>query len=620
VHHDEENRKADEPEPQNDAGAEQPGDASATGGQGSPEPAEAGDAPVAFWHDEDPNAVPEIVHEQSAGERILEKNTGASEAVSESDDRPPAGNATPDGQPTAAAAPAPAGPATPCDAGQPSPADAGAPAASPAESVDAAAALPDQAQGAAAESTTSASEATASTDAPSFEIPVQVPLPRYEETQEYVGTGGRRKKRSLVGRFVNFLSWLIIVGFFAAIAVGVLYYRYAADRLYNIQFDSNRTVVVTVAPGDRLSQIIEKLRAQGLLGSYLGIDDAYLLKYLAWANENSNRIKSGVYRLNSSMSLSEIYDKLISGSQDFKVTIPEGKTAKETAAIIKRRLDAFDDQRFLALVSDQNFIRKLGLSIPSLEGYLYPDTYFFAPGMKEEDIIRTMVQNFISRAEENLRGLEKTETSDTLSFHEHVIMASLIEREARLDAERPLIASVIFNRLKKGMRLEIDATVNYALGEWGRRLTYDDLKTSSPYNTYLHSGLPPGPICNPRIESLVATFRPARTDYLYYVYKGDGSHAFATTYEEHLANIRLYRRGTGTPVKQSADTGTAVAEKVVATAADDAPETASGQALSQARQDEPELDATDRDAPSGGKSGEKGAAGQRSSRRRSGRR
>ncbi len=381
---------------------------------------------------------------------------------------------------------------------------------------------------------------------PTFPKPAPHVLPPCEETQEVPG-GPQRRRRSFFAQLLNTLWWFVIIALFGTIIFAGLYYRYASDRLFNIQFDTNRTVVLTVAPGERLSHIIEKLRAEGLLSSYLGVDDGFLLKYLAWINNNSNKIKSGVYRLNSSMSLSQIYDKLIEGSQDFKVTIPEGKTAKETAALIKRKLDSFDENRFLALVHDPQFIEKLGLSVPSLEGYLYPDTYFFAPGMKEEEIIRMMVENFIKRAETALSHVERTETSDTLSFHEHVIMASLIEREARLDTERPLIASVIFNRLKKGMKLEIDAAINYALGDWGKRLTHSDLQTSSPYNTYLHKGLPPGPICNPHISSLVATFQPAKTNYLFYVYKGDGSHAFAETYEEHLANIRLYRRGASSP-------------------------------------------------------------------------
>lgn len=511
-----------------------------------PAASDASEVPVACWLDEDPDAVPEIA--RRAGNRPQQENaerlTESIGAGNSAQTTPQENNAQrPREMNTLQAQAEERHGAAPRDRDRdssPQPGPSGTPPAAsdidPGSHASRQETSPPPSSAAPGASTTEAPP-------PRFEIPPQVPLPHYEETQEIAPPHLKRRPRSPWAVVLNTLSWLTILAFFAAIALGVLYYRYATDRLFNMRLDTNRTVILTVSPGERLPQIIAKLRKEGVLGSFLGIDDSYLLRYLAWANENSNRIKTGVYRLNTSMSLNEIYEKLIAGSQDFKVTIPEGKTAKETAAIIKRKVDTFDEQRFLALVEDKSFIAGLGLDVPSLEGYLYPDTYYFAPGMKEEDIIRAMVENFIKRAESKLAGIQRTETSDTLTFHEHVIMASLIEREARVDEERPLIASVIFNRLKRGMRLEIDATVNYALGEWGRRLNYQDLKTSSSYNTYLHKGLPPGPICNPQIESLVATFRPAATNYLYYVYKGDGYHAFAATYEEHLSNIRLYRRG-----------------------------------------------------------------------------
>lgn len=492
------------------------------------EPTDGADAPVAFWADEDPDALPEVVRRKL--EAHLESET-ASQTTPAMDAR---GNRSQE-QPPANAPLEGAAPQT-VNAQRSEESNEAENAAS------SQAASPEAVKRETAGSTSETPGSQPSFPAAAATLPQ---LPPYEETQE-VGGGAYAGPRSFFRRLMSFLGWLVVLALFAAIGFAAIYYRYASDRLYNIQFDTNRTVILNVSRGDRLSNIIEKMRAEGLLGSYLGIDDAYLIKYLAWINENSHKIKTGVYRLNSSMSLSEIYEKLIAGSQDFKITIPEGKTAKETAAIIKRKLDGFDEKRFLELVHSPEFIAKLGLSVPSLEGYLYPDTYFFAPGMKEEDIIRTMVENFIKRAETSLSNIGRTETSVSLSFHEHVIIASLIEREARVDAERPLIASVIFNRLKKGMKLDIDATINYALGDWGKRLSLDDLKTSSPYNTYLHKGLPPGPICNPQMSSLIATFRPAQTNYLFYVYKGDGTHAFAETYEEHLANIRLYRRSGAT--------------------------------------------------------------------------
>jgi UPF0755 protein len=384
---------------------------------------------------------------------------------------------------------------------------------------------------------TTAPEAT-----PFFPIPDMLPDLPPEDTKELPRGGSRRRrnKRSAVGVLFNIFSWLVLVAFFLAIGLALVYYRYGSDRLYNNQFESSRTVILTVNPGDRLSHILARMRDERLLSSYMAIDDAYLMRYLAWINDNSSKIKSGAYKLNASMSLSEIYNRLIEGSQDFKVTIPEGKTVREVAAIVKKKNDAFDEERFIELTRDPAFIGQLGLQVPSLEGYLYPSTYFFGPGMKEEDLVKMMVKTFKETVQAGFEGVTK---SDDLSFHDHVVMASLIEREARKESDRPLIASVIFNRLKKDMKLDIDATVNYALNEWSRPLTFEDLKIEHPYNTYLRKGLPPGPICNPQISSLLATFRPEKSEYLYYVYKGDDTHAFARTYEEHLANIRLYRKG-----------------------------------------------------------------------------
>lgn len=374
-----------------------------------------------------------------------------------------------------------------------------------------------------------------------FDIPDEVPETEHEDTAAPLGVRKRRVRRkpSALRIVSNVLGWLFMVVLFLAVLLGLLYYRYASDRLYNEQFAETREVAITVNPGDRFPQILANLKREGLLGTYMGIDDKYLLIYLTKMRGDSEKIKAGAYRLSSNMSLQQVYDKLIEGSQDFKITFPEGKTSNEIASIAKRRNDAFNPQTFIELTKDPAFINSVGLKVPTLEGYLYPSTYFFGPGMKEAELARLMVKTFRETVEENLRGVEKR---DALTFHEHVIMASLIEREARIEADRPLIASVIYNRLKKNMPLMIDATVHYAINDWSRALTYTDLKVDSPFNTYREKGLPPAPICNPRVSSILATFQPAETDYLYYVLKGDGSHAFSRTFEEHKANVRLYRK------------------------------------------------------------------------------
>jgi len=370
---------------------------------------------------------------------------------------------------------------------------------------------------------------------PFFDIPTEVPVIMDEDTQD----AQRGMRWHALFAMFNLAAWCVLIGIFVVIGAALLYFRYAYDRLYGAEFRSPRAAVITISPGDRFGVIVKHLRDAGMLGSYMGVDDKVLLWYLAKFNGNSEKIKAGAYRLNASMNLSEVYERLIKGSTDFKVTIPEGKTVREIAAIVKKVNENFDEEKFVELTRDPQFIASLGFNVPSLEGYLYPCTFYFGPGNKEEELIKIMTGAFRENLESVLRGMPK---KDNYSFHEHVIMASLIEREARVDDERPLIASVIFNRLEKGMPLEVDASVHYALNDWGRSLNYSDLKVDSPYNTYKNKGLPPGPICSPRALSIAATYQPAETDYLFYVHKGDGTHAFSSNFEEHKANVRLYRR------------------------------------------------------------------------------
>lgn len=379
--------------------------------------------------------------------------------------------------------------------------------------------------------------------APFFDIPEKLPHIPSEDTEDFPETPTKKRRRGpFRPLFVlfNLLTWFFLLAFFAAAGAALLYVRYARTRLYDTQTESSRVVDFTVQPGETFAKIVDHLRNEELLGSFMLVDDGYLMRYLAHVNDNSNKIKPGVYRLNASMGLDEIYDRLVKGSQDFKVTIPEGKTLREVASIVKKRNEAFDEERFMELTKDASFIQSLGMNVDSLEGYLYPNTYFFGPGMKEEDLIKMMVNLFREKVEPALAGIVQ---SDELTFQQHLIMASLIEREARIDSDRPLIASVMFNRLKANMPLGIDASIRYALNEWKRPLTITDTKIDSPYNTYKVPGLPPGPICSPRLASLMATYQAPATDFLYYLYKGDNSHVFAKTYEEHLANKRLYRAG-----------------------------------------------------------------------------
>ena len=191
---------------------------------------------------------------------------------------------------------------------------------------------------------------------------------------------------------------------------------------------------------------------------------------------------------------------------------------------------------------DATFLKSVGIDADSAEGFLFPDTYRFEKPTAPADVVRRMVARF----NEVIAGLGlkpglNSPHSHGLMFRDFVTLASIVEREARDPEEMPAISAVFHNRLKRGMRLDSCATVRYALDQWNAPLRLSDLKTESPYNTYTHQGLPPGPICNPGRAALNAAFRPAKSGFLYYVYRGDGKHAFSKTLREHERLSRKYR-------------------------------------------------------------------------------
>lgn len=379
---------------------------------------------------------------------------------------------------------------------------------------------------------------------PFFDFPDSVPAAPAEETQDHPvkpivvkvgGGGGGGSSFFLRFMFRLFILGLAAVGLLLCAALGA-YGWYAQQRIYK-DSPNTRAVLVTITPGETFRGIINGMKKDGLLGSFFGLDDRYLMRYLAYFYDDSEKIKPGMYRFTAGQNLDAVYRKLIEGSQDYKVTIPEGKTAAEVGEIVAKHYSSFDKDHFVELVNSPDFAHSLGVDAPTLEGYLYPSTYYVGPGMKEEELARLMVTTFQKKVE----GIQDKMTTRGLTLHQHVIMGSLIEREARMDEDRPLIASVIFNRLEQGMPLQIDATVNYALNDW-RRLFNSDYQIDHPYNTYKFKGLPPGPITSPRIESLLATYTAPETNYLYYVHMGNGRHAFAESYAQHEANVGRYIR------------------------------------------------------------------------------
>jgi UPF0755 protein len=248
----------------------------------------------------------------------------------------------------------------------------------------------------------------------------------------------------------------------------------------------------------------------------------------------------GKYEFKSGISNAAIYHSLIFGRNiaPINVTLKEGRRMEQYARTFQRSL-GIDTMRFLALVNDESFTRSLGVNAKNLEGYLSPNTYAFRWQADEEEIVKRLVHQtellFADSMKERARELQ-------MSIHQVITLASIIEGEAFLEEERATISGVYHNRLAKGMRLEADPTIQFLIPDGPRRVLFRDLSIKSLYNTYMNSGLPPGPICNPRQASILAALYPEKHGYLFFVANGKGGHRFARDYDGHVNNVRKFKR------------------------------------------------------------------------------
>jgi UPF0755 protein len=302
--------------------------------------------------------------------------------------------------------------------------------------------------------------------------------------------------------------------------------------------DPSVSYELEVLQGEPASIAVERLKAAGVVS-----DDALLRNYLRYRGIDV-RVNAGLYRLHGGMTIRDLAESLLTAdlSRNY-LTIIEGWRVEEIASVLPKDYLSFAPDEFLAAVHTHIPGYTFSDDLPdpfSLEGFLFPDTYHLSQDMTAIDLIKTLLDNFDSQVDAELR---EGFSQQRLSLHDAVILASIIEREAVIADEGPTIASVFLNRLALGMRLEADPTVQYAIGSaengwWKVPLTRDDLKVQSPYNTYLYDGLPPGPIASPGLSSLRAVAFPAETTYLYFraMCDGSGRHVFAVTYEEHLNN------------------------------------------------------------------------------------
>lgn len=342
-----------------------------------------------------------------------------------------------------------------------------------------------------------------------------------------------------------FVKKLLITALFAFILAAIIWF-YISSPVSN----SSTIISVNIPVGFNSNQIASKLKTAGLIKSKTAF------KLTANLYGYSNKLKPGNYQLNQSMNLLKIIEIIAIGkSKGLRLTVPEGYTIRQIAdKISSLNMAKIDVDAFVAkCFSSNNYPQFQFTNDKNLEGYLFPDTYLINPASDIDTLIETMLENFKIKVVEPLKpdiikfaqNYFPSDSDDfSISLNKVIILASLVEREARKPSDRTLIASVILNRLKNNMRLEICATVSYMPGESRgnkSKIYIADTKKDSPFNTYLHSGLPPAPICNPGLASIKAVLNPSGGDYLYYVAKPDGSHIFSRTYAQHLAAKRLVR-------------------------------------------------------------------------------
>ena len=287
------------------------------------------------------------------------------------------------------------------------------------------------------------------------------------------------------------------------------------------------TAVYQFSKKDKYNLVLEIDKDKPLKESLSALpvsNNPFFKLYLKFKN-NGRDIKAGIYELRGKFNMIELVSMLESGkSKVFKFTIIEGNTVK---TVIDKSVANEKGSR-------ENFekaFKEIDFPYPTpngnFEGYLYPETYFIPDSYDEKAILNVFLKEF-------LKKFPVENYPDKDEFYQKLIMASILEREAAVESEKPLMASVFYNRIAKNMTLSADSTVNFVFNYEKKRIYYKDLEVDSPYNTYKNKGLPPGPICNPTVSSVNAAYNPADTEYLFFVTKGGGEHFFSKTYKEHL--------------------------------------------------------------------------------------
>ena len=331
---------------------------------------------------------------------------------------------------------------------------------------------------------------------------------------------------------------VILVLFVVIFASGGIYFK-SRSGAYDV--NEEKKVVVNIPAGSGTDSIADILSDAKLIKNKL------VFKINVKMSGKASQFKAGEYQFDQSYTNGEIIDDIAAGKiyhSGPKVTVKEGATSIEIIdELVKKNLGTKENYEKLINNPDEfrdkyEFLKDK--NIKSLEGFLYPSTYFCTEGESEREVISRMLNKFDEMYKYKIKP--EMDKHKDLNFYDVMKMASIIEKEAVVDKDRPLISSVFYNRLAKDMPLQSDATIQYAFKERKKVVTYEDLKIESPYNSYKYKGLPPTPIANPSWKSIEAAINPAKTDYLYFVAKTDGGeNNYAKTYEEHLKNEKRYK-------------------------------------------------------------------------------
>jgi peptidoglycan lytic transglycosylase G len=337
------------------------------------------------------------------------------------------------------------------------------------------------------------------------------------------------KLATLPGVTIRAIKYIIIFFILIFILFSALLINYSVTSIGK----GNVNVVVNVPTGSSFLKVTEILNEAGLVKS------RSLFYTLAIIKRATRIIRAGEYEFNTSLTPLAVIDKLVRGEIKFYVvTIPEDFSAKDIA----ERLEFYklvDQETFFELARDKYFLISLGINADSIEGYLFPETYLFNRSMSTRQIMKIMVSQFWKKVTP-----EMVDKAKKLGFntHQFITFASIVGKESGYDGEKPLIAAVFYNRLKKNMRLQSDPTAVYDLENFEGKVLRKHLQRNSPYNTYIIKGLPPGPIGNPGMTSLNAVLNPAPVKYLYFVSKFDGTHFFSESLQLHNEAIKQSRR------------------------------------------------------------------------------